>query len=67
MDEVARMGRANRKLAISDADGEQLRTLVRPQSISHPLVRRAQIVLLSGEGRSNRQHLRALAQSRRSI
>ena len=51
--EVA-MGRPNTALAISDADRVQLRALVRSHSRPHSLVRRAQIVLLSGEGGSNR-------------
>jgi transposase len=55
MGEVARMGRPNTALVISEADREQLRALVRSQSMPHALVRRAQIVLLSGEGSSNRE------------
>ena len=49
------MGRANTAIAISDADREQLRALVRSHRMPHSLVRRAQIVLLSGEGNSNRE------------
>ena len=55
MGEVAEMGRPNPALAISDADCEQLRGMVRSHSMPHALVRRAQIVLLSGEGNSNRE------------
>jgi putative transposase len=40
---------------VSDADREQLRAMVRSRSMPHSLVRRAQIVLLSGEGESNRE------------
>src|SRR5215468_1746163 len=54
MSEGARMGRPNTALTISDADRAQLRALVRSHSMPHALVRRAQIVLLSGEGSSNR-------------
>jgi putative transposase len=42
-------------LAISDADREQLDAMVRPHSRPHALVRRARIVLLWGEGKSNRE------------
>jgi transposase len=49
------MGRPNTAIAISDADREQLQALVRSHSMPHALVRRAQIVLLSGEGNSNRE------------
>jgi hypothetical protein len=49
------MGRPNTALAISEADREQLRAMVRSRSMPHSLVRRAQIVLLSGEGESNRE------------
>src|SRR6185437_4020058 len=49
------MGRPNTALAINDADREQLRAMVRSHSMPHALVRRAQIVLLSGEGKSNRE------------
>ncbi|MGH7778241.1 MAG: IS630 family transposase, partial [Candidatus Binataceae bacterium] len=49
------MGRPNAALTISAADREQLRALVRSQSMPHSLVRRARIVLLSGEGKSNRE------------
>ena len=55
MSEVARMGRPNTALGISEADREQLRAMVRSHSMPHSLVRRAQIVLLSGEGKSNRE------------
>jgi transposase len=49
------MGRPNTALAISEADREQLRAMVRSRSMPHSLVRRAQIVLLSGKGESNRE------------
>ena len=49
------MGRPNTTLRVSDADHEQLRAMVRSHSMPHSLVRRAQIVLLSGEGKSNRE------------
>ena len=49
------MGRPSTALGISEADREQLAALVRSQSMPHALVRRAQMVLLSGEGRSNRE------------
>jgi len=49
------MGRPNQALMINDADRVQLQTLVRSRSMPHSLVRRARIVLLSGEGRSNRE------------
>ncbi|HEV3196729.1 MAG TPA: cytochrome c peroxidase, partial [Bryobacteraceae bacterium] len=41
MSEVARMGRPNTALVISDPDREQLRALVRSHSMPHSLVRRA--------------------------
>ena len=53
--EVRRMGRPNTALVINDADREQLNALVRSQSMPHALVRRAQIVLWSGEGHSHRE------------
>src|SRR5215470_136289 len=53
--EVRWMGRPNTALVVSDADRNQLSALARSQSMPHALVRRAQIVLLSGEGRSNRE------------
>ena len=55
MCEVRRMGRPNTALRISEADREQLSALVRSHSMPHSLVRRAQIVRLSGEGQSNRE------------
>src|SRR5215472_16911586 len=55
MSEVARMGRPNTALGISEADREQLRAMVRSHSMPHSLVRRAQIVLLSGQGKSSRE------------
>ena len=55
MGEVMRMGRPSTALVVSATDREQLRSLVRSQSMPHALVRRARIVLLSGEGKSNRE------------
>src|SRR5450631_2364246 len=49
------MGRPNQALLIGEADRLQLRALVRSRSMPHSLVRRARIVLLSGEGQSNRE------------
>ena len=49
------MGRPNTALVVSDADREQLGALVRSQSMPHALVRRARIILLSGQGQSNRE------------
>jgi len=49
------MGRPNTAVVISDADREQLSAMARSRSMPHSLVRRAQIVLLSGEGQSNRE------------
>lgn len=49
------MGRPNKALMISDADRLQLNSMVRSQSMPYSLVRRARIVLLSGEGKSNRE------------
>src|SRR5208283_1258202 len=55
LSEVARMGRPNTALLIGEADRLQLHALVRSRSMPHSLVRRARIVLLSGEGQSNRE------------
>jgi transposase len=55
LSEVARMGRPNKALLIGEADRLQLHALVRSRSMPHSLVRRARIVLLSGEGQSNRE------------
>jgi transposase len=49
------MGRPNTALVVRDADREQLSALVRSQTMPHALVRRARIILLSGQGRSNRE------------
>ena len=49
------MGRPNKALLIGEADRLQLHALVRSRSMPHSLVRRARIVLLSGEGQSNRE------------
>src|SRR5215469_7741525 len=57
------MSRPNTALAISDAERAQLRALVRSHSMPHALVRRARIVLLSGEGNSNREVARRCAVS----
>src|SRR5215469_9848258 len=63
MGEVVRMGRPNTALAISDAERAQLRARVRSHSMPRALVRRARIVLLSGEGNSNREVARRCAVS----
>src|ERR1700736_506150 len=55
LSEVARMSRPNKALLIGEADRLQLHALVRSRSMPHSLVRRARIVLLSGEGQSNRE------------
>src|SRR6202165_4044651 len=55
LSEVARMSRPNKALLIGEADRLQLHALVRQRSMPHALVRRARIVLLSGEGQSNRE------------
>jgi transposase len=57
------MGRPNTALVIGEADREQLGALVRAQSMPHALVRRARIVLLSGQGQSNREVARRCAVS----
>jgi transposase len=49
------MGRPSTALVISDADREQLNALVRARSLPHSVVGRAQIVLLAGEGHSDRE------------
>src|SRR5215813_1854347 len=49
------MGRPNEALMISEGDRLQLQSLVRSRSMPHSLVRRARIVLLSGDGESNRE------------
>ena len=49
------MGRPNTALMISEADRLQLDSMGRSRSLPHSLVRRAKIVLLSGEGKSNRE------------
>src|SRR6201982_4214468 len=49
------MGRPNKGLTIDEADRLQLQSMVHSRSMPHSLVRRAQIVLLSGEGDSNRE------------
>jgi transposase len=49
------MGRPNKALMVSDGDRTQLHAMVRSHSMPHALVRRARIVLLSGEGQSNRE------------
>jgi transposase/transposase-like protein len=49
------MARPNTALMISDADRVQLQSLVRARSMPHALVRRARIVLASGDGLSNRE------------
>src|SRR5215472_6033407 len=49
------MGRPNKALMINEADRLQLQSMVRSRSMPHSLVRRARIVLLSGDGQSNRE------------
>ncbi len=49
------MGRANAELMISEREKTQLHSIVRSRGLPHSLVRRAQIVLLSAEGKSNRE------------
>jgi transposase len=49
------MGRPNKGLAINEADRLQLHAMVRSRSMPHSLVRRARIILLSGDGQSNRE------------
>jgi len=49
------MGRPNKALTIEEADRLQLQALVRSRSMPHSLVRRARIILLSGDGQSNRE------------
>ena len=49
------MGRPNKALMINEADRLQLQSMVRSRSIPHSLVRRARIILRSGDGQSNRE------------
>jgi transposase len=49
------MGRPNKALMISESDRLQLHAMVRSRSLPHSLVRRAHIILLSGDGQSNRE------------
>lgn len=49
------MGRPNTALMINEADRLQLHALLRSRSLPYSLVRRARIVLLSGEGKANRE------------
>jgi transposase len=49
------MGRPNKALTINEADRLQLQSMVHSRSMPHSLVRRARIVLLSGDGASNRE------------
>lgn len=48
------MGRPNTALVISESERTELHSIVRSRSMPHSLVRRAQIVLLSADGASNR-------------
>lgn len=48
------MIRRNDTLLINEADRLQLQSMVRSHSMPHSLVRRARIILLSGDGQSNR-------------
>jgi transposase len=49
------MGRPNTALMISEAERLHLHSIVRSRSLPHAVVRRAQIVLLSVQGESNRE------------
>ena len=49
------MGRPNKALTIDEADRLQLQSMVHSRSMPHSLVRRARIILLSGDGASNRE------------
>jgi transposase len=53
------MGRPNTALVISETERRDLETLVRSRSMPHAVVRRAQIVLRSAAGESNRAVARA--------
>ena len=53
------MGRPNTRLVISETERRDLETIVRSRSLPHAVVRRAQIVLRSAEGESNRAVARA--------
>src|SRR5690349_21818949 len=49
------MGRPNQALMVTEVDRLQLQAMVRSRSMPHSLVRRARIILLSGDGQSNRE------------
>ena len=49
------MGRPNKALMINEAGRLQLQSMVRSRSMPHSLVRRARIILRSGDGQSNRE------------
>ncbi len=49
------MGRPNKALMINEGDRSQLQSIVRSRSMPHSLVRRARIILQSGDGQSNRE------------
>src|SRR6201987_6261682 len=49
------MGRPNKALTIAEADRLQLQSMVHSRSMAPSLVRRARIILLSGDGASNRE------------
>jgi transposase len=53
------MGRPNTALVISEAERKDLRMIVRARSMPHAVVRRAQIILRSAAGESNRAVARA--------
>jgi len=57
------MGRPNTALVVSEAEQRQLHAIVRSRSLPHSMVRRAQIVLLSAQGKSNRDVARRCAVS----
>jgi AraC-like DNA-binding protein len=48
------MGRPRKPLVLNSAETAQLRSMAHSPSLSHSLVRRARIVLMSAEGASNR-------------
>ena len=49
------MAGPNKALMINEADRLQLQSMVRSRSMPHSLARRARIILLSGDGQSNRE------------
>jgi transposase len=53
------MGRPNTALVISETERRELEAIVRSRSLPHAVVRRAQIILRSADGESNRTVARA--------